>query len=575
MADSIRDPVHGPTVDPDLLLAPVSYERARVLAPFVLYGVVAGLALSDSSGIPLTLPAIIWNVLMIPPLAALTIALWKRRVPVRLGHVAMTTLWWVGVLGTVCSLYFSGHAARLQPLMFVEVCMVAVLLQPRAVYVSLAIFDVLWTPIIFIELNGDTLYFSGMFLAQVGAILLHQLQRKALLRAEAAAAELARQLDERQHLQEQLAHAQRMEAIGTLSAGLAHDMNNVLGSITNVAELLREGASELSRPDLDAILKQSARGAELTRGLLAFSRKGQYRKRVLELDRVIRDVIPLLSRTLPKTVNIRAELAAAGARVDGDAAQLQQLLVNLGVNAADAMSGTGVLAIASEHVTLDADAARRVSLEPGSYVRLRVTDTGVGMDESTVKRAFEPFFTTKPLGKGTGLGLASVWGIVQSHGGAVDIDTQLGRGTTFSIYVPTTAACEVAEPAPAPAPDVKRTMVLVADDEPAVRASTIRLLQRRGLDAIGAADGMEALRMFQEHERAIGLVILDMGMPHMGGSQCYHELRKTSQVPVLIASGFAVDADIHTMMASGAAFIEKPYPAADLLREVTRLLSAS
>src|SRR5690606_14024516 len=134
-----------------------------------------------------------------------------------------------------------------------------------------------------------------------------------------------------------------------------------------------EGASELSRPDLDAILKQSARGAELTRGLLAFSRKGQYRKRVIELDRVIRDVVPLLSRTLPKAVEIRAELAAAGARVDGDAAQLQQLLVNLGVNAADAMSGTGVLAIASESVTLDADAARRVSLEPGSYVRLRVT----------------------------------------------------------------------------------------------------------------------------------------------------------------------------------------------------------
>jgi CheY-like chemotaxis protein len=239
------------------------------------------------------------------------------------------------------------------------------------------------------------------------------------------------------------------------------------------------------------------------------------------------------------------------------------------------MAGTGSLSIASDAVDLDEAAAAPLAVAPGRYARVRVTDSGTGMDEATRRRVFEPFFTTKPVGKGSGLGLSTVWGIAQAHRGAVTVESEPGRGATFAIYLPITDR-EPTVPAPAPAgtdeTQAPRGTVLLVDDEPAVRTGTARLLKRQGLDVLVATNGAEGLRVFDEHAPKIGLVILDMGMPVMGGAECFRRLRDRSAVPVLVITGYAVDVEAQSLVAQGASLLEKPVPAADLKREVLRLL---
>jgi CheY-like chemotaxis protein len=229
-------------------------------------------------------------------------------------------------------------------------------------------------------------------------------------------------------------------------------------------------------------------------------------------------------------------------------------------------------------VTLEGDAAVALSLGPERYARLQVTDTGIGMDETTRRRVFEPFFTTKAAGQGTGLGLSTVWGIVQSHLGAVSVESTPGVGSTFTVHLPVTAATAPARSAPALVKSMKVQrvgLVLIADDEPAVRAGTARIVERMGLSAIQACNGEEALALYRKQDAAIDLVILDMGMPVMGGAECFRKLRQASQVPVLIATGYAVDADVQEMVARGAALIEKPFPSNDLVKQVASILESS
>jgi len=383
--------------------------------------------------------------------------------------------------------------------------------------------------------------------------------RERFARSEAERERLERELV---RLHDQLLHPQRMEAVGTLAAGLAHDMNNVLGSITTLAELLLDQCTDNdTRGDLETIVAQADRGAELTRNLLAFSRKGQYRKQLVPIDEVIRRLLLLLEHTLPKSIEVRAEQRARAAVVNGDPVQLNQVLVNLSLNAADAMNGTGTITISSE--VLD------------RVVRLRVRDRGCGMDEATQRRVFEPFFTTKPPGSGTGLGLSLVWGVVKNHDGTITVESVPGQGTTFTIDLPLVDAAAVA-PAQPPARRARRptssTTILVIDDEAALRSATRRALERFGYKVLDACHGAEGLEQFDQHRDQIGLVILDMGMPNMNGVECFRRLRERSRVPVLIATGYTDDEDARQLVAAGAGLIEKPYASTALVIAVTQLL---
>jgi two-component system cell cycle sensor histidine kinase/response regulator CckA len=473
-----------------------------------------------------------------------------------------------------------------------------VMLSSRWLAISFLVFDAAWLPIA-IHLGGDDVVFRTLTLAsaQMFAFVIHRLKVQSLvqaeqhrLEAEARLAELSRSEAARGELSDQLVHSQRLEAIGTLAAGLAHDMNNVLAAIMGLAGNLAEDIERsgftgprstaessddrAAAADLAQIVREAERGAELTRGLLTFSRRGQYRKEVLSIGEILDDVVAILGRTLPKAIEIEKQVRHADACVEGDPTQFQQALLNLGINAADAMNGKGHLLMRAETVEMHEPTAGLLRLAPGNYARLTVVDTGSGMDEKTRARVFEPFFTTKPMGKGTGLGLALVWGVAAKALGTVTVDSELAKGTTFSIYLPLTAQRSQRMPTANPAPRVirKRGTVLVVDDEPAVRRATTRMLERLGLRTLAAADGEQALALYDQHADEIGLVVLDMGMPGMTGSDVFRELRARSKVNVLIATGYAVEEEVQSLVSDGARILEKPFKLDALSLEVERAL---
>jgi signal transduction histidine kinase/CheY-like chemotaxis protein len=557
-------------------LAAIALYRARVLSPVLAIAMVSWASVIQATqSPPLEVSVVNFAGAFIVGIVAVVS---RRGISPWWGHALCSIIWCAPVLSTLF-----GDFTRPEPLYAVlvplEMVGTAVLLDTRWVVGLLLGMLALWTPLTLRGLeHGATLNLMTALTAATFAIVMQILIRRALLLHTTTAHELKIQLAERMRLEDQLLHSQRMEAVGTLAAGLAHDMNNVLASITSFAGLLDvEVQSPRGRSDLDQIVEQSLRGAALTRGLLAFSRHGKYRKQVIAIDNVVLEVLPILERTLPRSITIRHQLDGGTLGIEGDPVQLGQVLVNLSLNAAHAMSGHGTLGIAADVVTLDSAAATAIGLAAGRYARFQVSDNGVGMDDTTRRRAFEPFFTTKPAGQGTGLGLSTVWGIVQSHHGAVAVESSPGNGSTFTCHIPVSAATpppRVARVASQPIQAQRTGRVLVADDEPAVRAGTARIVERMGFTAVQAGNGEEALELYRQHGSAIELVILDMGMPVMGGAECFRRLRLASQVPVLIATGYAVDADVQAMVASGAALIEKPFPSSDLVRAVARLLDA-
>jgi signal transduction histidine kinase/ActR/RegA family two-component response regulator len=561
---------------PTDVLAAIALQRARVLSPVLFFAMLTWTIVIEFTEHPTFTMSVVSHAtaLVVGAVALLS----RRSIAPRWGHALCSVMWCSPVISTLF-----GAWMRPEPLYSVliplEMVGAAVLLDTRWVVGLMLGIQVFWIPLSLRASAHDAgLALMTALTAQAFALVMQIVMRRALLLHATTARELEIQLAERLRLEDRLLHAQRMEAVGGLAAGLAHDMNNVLGSITSFASLAADEVTSPSvRADLEQITAQSMRGAELTRGLLAFSRHGKYRKQAVRIADVVHEVMPMLERTLPGSIAIEQHLNNGTACIEGDPVQLGQVLVNLSINAAHAMKNHGTMVIATDVVVLDGGAASSLGLAPERYARIQVTDTGIGMDEATRRRVFEPFFTTKPAGQGTGLGLSTVWGIVQSHDGAVSVDSTPGVGSTFTVHLPLTDRTAPARSErPVKTTKLRRTgLVLIADDEPAVRAGTARIVERMGLSAIQACNGDEALALYLEKATTIDLVILDMVMPVMGGAECFRRLREAGQVPVLIATGYAVDADVQEMVARGASLIEKPFPSSDLVSQVGKLLEAA
>jgi PAS domain S-box-containing protein len=383
---------------------------------------------------------------------------------------------------------------------------------------------------------------------------------------------------EKRQLEEQLKLAQRLEAVGRLAGGVAHDFNNLLSVILSYAgfavDALRE--SDLIHADIVEIQNAGQRAAALTRQLLAFSRKQLLEPEVLSLNKVVSGIESMLRRLLGEDIDIEVHLAEPLGSVMADPGQIEQVIMNLAVNARDAMPRGGKLTIETTNVELDADYANQhVAVKPGRFVMLSVTDTGSGIDAETKAHIFEPFFTTKEKGKGTGLGLSTVYGIVKQSGGNIWVYSEPGRGTTFKVYLPRVDA---------PATDLKRRpasvmatgseTVLVVEDEDAVRRLAERILRSAGYTVLAAASGGDALVLCEKQGEAIDLLLTDVVMPQMSGKELAERLAKTSpKLRVLYMSGYTDNAIVHHgVLDPGTRFIGKPFAAAELTRKVREVL---
>ena len=373
----------------------------------------------------------------------------------------------------------------------------------------------------------------------------------------------------------QLLQMHKMDALGRLAGGVAHDYNNLttamLGYAALVMETLPEG--DARRADLAEIQHAAERAADLSHQLLAFSRKQVIRSRRVAWNDVVTGTERMLGRLVGEHITFRSVLAADLPPVWSDPGQLQQILVNLVVNARDAMPGGGVLTVETDAVVIAGDhLLEHVDAQPGPHVCLRVRDTGVGMDAATQRRVFEPFFTTKVRGKGTGLGLATVYGIVRQSGGHVTLDSTVGVGTTVSVYLPAASGDVVVEIAGAPARprDLAGTeTILIAEDDAAVRGLARRLLQTCGYTTIEAATGSEAVRA-AERTPQLDLLLTDMVMPELGGLELFAAVRRVHpHVKVVYMSGYTEQAiAMHDRAQVGGAFLAKPFTPAALVRAV-------
>ena len=381
-------------------------------------------------------------------------------------------------------------------------------------------------------------------------------------------------------LQEQLVQAQKMEAIGTLSGGIAHDFNNLLTVVSGFTELLLADKDEIDPEyqDLERIATAARRGAELVQGLLVFGRKADSEPHPIDLNREVEQVVRLMSRTIPKMISLETDLQYDIQTVNADPGQVEQVLINLIVNAKDAMPDGGKVTISTRKMTLTSDShfpASYPGLGPGEYVEVSVSDTGYGMESSTVVRIFEPFFTTKRPGQGTGLGLATAYGIMKQHGGTITCFSEPGQGTTFHLYWPVlrTAVEEQDSPRSAHLRGGTETILIVDDDEP-IRDLAERILTRVGYRVLTADNGKAGLEVFRRERATIALVLLDLIMPEMGGKDCLARMLKIDpHVKVVLATGYhSGEAGIDPLKLGALTLINKPYEVTELLKTIREIL---
>ncbi len=387
-----------------------------------------------------------------------------------------------------------------------------------------------------------------------------------------------RDVTEKRSLEEQFRQAQKMDAVGRLAGGIAHDFNNLLTVIMSCTDLLLDDIKESNpqREDLQQIKQASVAAASLTQQLLSFSRQEMIQPRLLELNAVVTSAESILKRLIGEDIALTTVLTMENPIVKIDRSQLEQVVVNLAVNARDAMPSGGKLTIESQTADVDeAYATTHWSVTPGRYAVLSVTDTGSGMDEATQARIFEPFYTTKAAGKGTGLGLSMVYGTVKSSGGFIWVYSEVGKGTTFKIYLPL-AEENVATRELQLLPEVRRgtEVIVLAEDSPAVRATARHILEKAGYTVLEAPNGRTALEIARKRSTRIHLLLTDVVMPEMSGrklSEEFSSLRKDSKV--LFMSGYTDDAIVrHGVMSAGVDYLQKPFSGDALLRKVREVL---
>jgi two-component system cell cycle sensor histidine kinase/response regulator CckA len=385
--------------------------------------------------------------------------------------------------------------------------------------------------------------------------------------------------EERERLQSQLLQAQKMEAIGTLAGGIAHDFNNTLQIILSCTDLLimHKGKESPDLRNVETIRKIAKDARDLVKGLLTFSRRTHSNKRVVDLSQQLKHVKNILERTIPRMIEIELVVASDLRAVNANPTQINQVLMNLAVNAHHAMRNGGKLTIEARNVTLDEDYCRtHLEARPGDYAMLKISDTGNGMEKEVVEHIFEPFYTTKETGEGTGLGLFIVYGIVKSHDGYVTCSSQPGHGTTFSVYFPAVSGESNADMATTAGEMTAfgTEAILLVDDEQRIRNAVEQILTSRGYKVLTAENGKEALEIYREKRDEIDLVVLDLNMPGISGTEVLEAILKIDpRARVLIASGYSVNESTKRILEGEASgFVRKPFDASEILRAVRRVL---
>ena len=380
-------------------------------------------------------------------------------------------------------------------------------------------------------------------------------------------------------LEEQLRQAQKLESLGTLASGIAHDFNNILGIIMGhsfLLERLKSDPVKLSQ-SIGAIEKATQRGAALVKQLLTFARKTEAVFESVLVNHIIEEVVKLLQETFSKTISVRSDLKRDLPIIAADTNQIHQVVINLCVNARDAMPMGGTLSITTTTVERETLMSKFAGAAAREYILLQVSDTGTGMDEATKQRIFEPFFTTKDVGKGTGLGLALVHGIVENHHGFIDVATEPGKGTTFSIYLPVEErpieSHGTSKKAMEDVPGGTETILLIEDEEMLGELARAFLVSK-GYTVLTARDGEEGVEVFSRHQKEISVVVTDMGLPKLGGEEVLKRIRGIDpKAKVILASGFIDPETKSEMYKAGAKrFIQKPYSHDEVLQAIRQVI---